>query len=115
MLVPAKGLILFEQPAQYGVKHSALLVVVHLNLVVYPQRGVECQTRAVFFDSLHLNVLARRNPLRDANDLKGLLSRKAQAFQALPLLELQGHDAHAHQVVPVDALIALRHHCLHTQ
>ena len=48
-------------------------------------------------------------------NIKSFFAGEAQGIRGVPRQELEGQDAHAHQVAPVDALVRLRYHGLHPQ
>src|SRR5487761_79780 len=91
--------------------------VVHetdLGVVVDTREGLEDSFLALVRLSLDLDGLAGLQPL-EAADREALLAGQAERLQVLAVGELEGEDAHAYQVRPVDSLQALRNHGANTE
>jgi len=88
--------------------------IFHVNIRVQPGHNLEIYLRPVLFHGFDNEGLAKIH-VRHALKRKGFGTVQPQRFPVFAVFELQGQNAHAHQIAPVNAFAGFRNHRLHAR
>src|SRR3954447_12394605 len=117
---PTSGVVTtLSQVAQYAVQYAAVPVVGDFVRGVEAHPSLEFDGIAAVTRRLHLDAPGtfgiRGHGLVEALDVEDLLAGEPERLGTLAVWELERQHAHADQVGPMDALVALRQHRAHAQ
>src|SRR5439155_18283054 len=107
---PTPGGSSAEHPAEHVREESAVAVVLDVVGGIDPRDRLELARTTVLRRDAHGERLAGREAAGDPGHLVGLAARQPERGGVLAAPELERQDAHADEIAPVNALVALGDH-----